>query len=68
MIELREAAERVQTESYGDQAAAPAQSSSTRPSPLSAEELRMELRCSADLLLGRAAPALPEESSGLGGW
>ena len=67
LMELREAAERVQTEPSGDQAAAPPQSSSTSPPPVSAEDLTMELRRSADLLLGLAAGALTEESSGLGG-
>ena len=68
VMELREAAERVQPEPSGDQAAAPPQSSSTSPPPVSAEDLTMELRRSADLLLGLAAGALTEESSGLGGW
>ena len=68
VMELREAAERVQTEPSGDQAAAPPQSSSTSPPPVSAEDLTMGLRRSVDLLLGLAAGALTEESSGLGGW
>ena len=68
MIELSEAAERVQTEPSGDQAAAPPQSSNTGPPPVSAEDLTMGLRRSVDLLLGLAAGALTEESSGLGGW
>ena len=67
VMELREAAERVQTEHSGDQAAAPPQSSSTSPLPISAEDLTMGLRRSIDLLLGLAAGALTEESSGLGG-
>ena len=68
IMELREAAELVQTEPSGAQAAAPLQSSSTSPPLVSAEDLTMELRRSADLLLGLAAGALTEESSGLGGW
>ena len=68
VIELREAAERVNTKPSGDEAAAPPQSSSTRPPPVSAENMIMELRRSADPLLGLAAGALTEESSGLGGW
>ena len=68
VMEFREAAERVLTEPSGDQALAPPQSSSTSPPPVSAENLTMELGRSADLLLGLAAGALTEESSGLGGW
>ena len=55
VMELREAAERVKTKSSGDQAAAPPQSSSTSPPPVSAENMMMELRQYADLLLGLAA-------------
>ena len=68
VMELREAAERVQTKPSGDQVAALPPSSSTRPPPVSAEDLTMGLRWSVDLLLGLAAGALTEESSGLGGW
>ena len=39
VMELREATQRVQTEHSGDQAAAPLQSSSTSPPPVSAEDL-----------------------------
>ena len=67
VMELREAAERVQTEPSGDQATAPPQSSSTSPPPVSAEHLTMGLRWSVDLLLEPAAGARTEES-GLGGW
>ena len=67
-MELREAAERVQTEPSGDQAAAPPQSSSTSPPPVSAEHLTMRLRWSVHLLRELAAGALTEESRGLGGW
>ena len=67
-MDLREAAERVQTEPSGDQAAAPPRSSSTSPPPVSAEDLMMGLRRFVDLLLGLSAGALTEESSGLGGW
>ena len=68
VMELREAAERVQMEPSGDQAAALPQSSSTSPPPVSAENLTMGLRRFVDLLLGLAAWALMEESSDLGGW
>ena len=68
VMELREATERVQLEPSGDQAAAPLQSSSTSPPPVSAKDLTIELRRSPDLLLGLAAGALTEGSSGLGGW
>ena len=68
VMELREAAERVQTEPSRDQAAAPPQSSSTSPPPVSPEDLTMELRRSADLLLRLAASALTEETNGLGDW
>ena len=60
MMELTEAAERVQTEPSGDQAAAPQQSRSTSPPPVSAEDLTMKL--------GLAARARTEESCGLDGW
>ena len=68
VMQLREAAEQIQTEPSRDQAAAPPQSSSNSGPPVSAEDLTMELRRSADLLLRLAAGALTEESSGLGGW
>ena len=68
VMDVREAAEQVQTEPSGDQAVAPPQSSSTSPPPVSAEDLTIELRRSPDLLLRLAAGALTEESSGLGGW
>ena len=68
VIELREAAKRVQTEPSRDQAAARLQSSSTSPPPVSTEYLKTELRWSTDLLLRLAARALMEESSSLSGW
>ena len=68
VMELREATELVKTKPSGDQAAASQQSSSTSPLPVSAENMMMELRRSPDPLLGLAAGALTEESSGLGGW
>ena len=68
VMELREAAEQVQTEPSGDQGAAPPLSSSTSPLPGSAEDLTIGLRRSVDLLLWLAAGALTEESSGIGGW
>ena len=68
VMELRDAAQRVQTEPSGDQAEAPPQSSSTSPPPVSAEDLTIGLRQSVELFLGLAAGALTEESSGLGGW
>ena len=55
VMELREATERVQMEPSGDHAAAPLQSSSTSPPPVSAVYLTIKLRPSADLLLGLAA-------------
>ena len=68
VMEFPEATERVQTKPSGDQAAAPPQSSSTSPPPVSAMDLTMEFGRSADLLLGLAAGALTEDSSGLCGW
>ena len=67
-MELREAAEQVRPKPSRDQAAAPPQSSSTSPPPVSAENMIMELRRSAEELLRLAAGALTEKSSGLGGW
>ena len=61
VMELREAAERVQTEPSGDQAAAPLQSSSTSPSPVSAVDLTMRLRLSVDLFQGLADGALADD-------
>ena len=68
VMELREAAERVQTELSEDQGAAPPLSRSTSPLPVSTEDLTIGLRRSVDLLLGLAAVALTEESSGVGSW
>ena len=68
VTELREAAEGVKTLPSGDQAAAPPQVSNTSPLPVSAKNMIMELRRSADVLMGLTAGALTEESSGLGGW
>ena len=59
---------RGQMYTFADEAAAPPQSSSTSPPLVSAKNMMMELRRSADLLLGLAAGALTEERSGLGSW
>ena len=67
-MELGEAAERVLREPSGDQAAAHPQSSSTSLPPVSAEDIMIKLRRSADLLLGLGSGALTDESSGLGNW
>ena len=60
VMELREVAERVQTEPSGHQAAAPPLSSSTSAPLVSAEDLTMGLRLSVDLLLGLAAGAVTD--------
>ena len=72
MMELREAAEQLQTEASREQAsreqAAPSpMSTSTSPPPVSAEDRMMELRWSADMLLGLAFRNPTEESHAIGG-
>ena len=71
-MELREAAEQLQTEASREQAsreqaAPPPLSTSTSPPRVSAEDMMMELRRSADLLLGLASGNPTEESRAIGG-
>ena len=72
VMELREAAEQLQTEASREQAsreqaAPPPLSTSTSPPRVSAEDMMMELRRSADLLLGLASGNPTEESRAIGG-
>ena len=71
MMELREAAEQLEMEASREQASEsrlhpPPLSTSTSPPRISAKDMMMELRRSADLPLGLASGNLTEESGAIG--